>query len=156
MLNIKKKPPKIILLAAGCPDDHIARNMSKLFRPIMLRAASQIYADLARAEAVLRSHDHWVQSVYIKPAGLSMDVARGHKLTLDEEESFLSYNDLANAMIETAIDDDAGLWVAKNVGVVNKVKGVGAKFPTGTPLLIASGFLRHLFPFLHPYLPSVS
>lgn len=56
----------------------------------MLRAASQIYADLARAEAVLRSHDHWMQSVYIKPAGFSMDVARGHKLTLDGEESLIS------------------------------------------------------------------
>lgn len=149
------KPPKLVLLSACCPDDHLSRNMSKLFRPIMLRAASQIYADLDRAEAVMRSHDHWIKSVFIKPAGLSMDVARGHTLTLDEEESFISYNDLSNAMIETAQDDEH-VWVGKNVGVVNKVPGVGAKFPTGTPLLIASGFMRHLFPWLHPYLPSVS
>lgn len=148
------KPPKVILLSASAPDDHLSRDMSKLFRPIMLRAASAVYLDICRAEDVLRSHDHWIQSVYMKPAGLSMDIARGHQLSLDEEESFLSYNDLANAMIEVAADDDEGRWVGKSVGILNKVRGVGAKFPTGTPLIIAAGFIRHMAPWLHPYLPS--
>ncbi|KAH8904211.1 putative NAD-dependent epimerase/dehydratase [Coniochaeta sp. PMI_546] len=146
--------PKVILLSASAPDDHLSRNMSKLFRPIILRAASAVYLDICRAEDILRSHDHCIQSVYVKPAGLSMDVARGYELTLDDQESFLSYNDLADAMIEVAADDDEGRWVGKSVGIVNKVRGQGAKFPTGTPKLIAAGFIRHMAPWLHPYLPS--
>lgn len=148
------KPPKVILLSASAPDDHLSRNMSKLFRPIMLRAASAVYLDVCRAEDVLRSHDHWIESIYMKPAGLSMDIARGYELTLDGQESFLSYNDLADAMIEVASDDDEGRWVGKSVGILNRVHGQGAKFPTGTPMLIATGFIRHLAPWLHPYLPS--
>lgn len=147
-------PPKVILLSASAPDDHLSRNMSKLLRPILLRAASAVYLDVCRAEDVLRSHDHWLQSVYVKPAGLSMDVARGYELTPDGQESFLSYNDLADAMIEVAADDDEGRWVGRSVGIVNKVPGQGAKFPTGKPLLIATGFVRHYAPWLHPYLPS--
>lgn len=146
-------PPRLVLLSACCFDDHLARTQPKWFRPIMLRAASNVYSDLQRAEDVLRSHDHWISSIFIKPAGLSPDIARGHKLTFDEEESFVSYMDLSNGMIEAA-DDESGLYIGRNVGVVNKVRGEGAKFPSGTPLCIAMGFVRHFFPWLHPYLPE--
>lgn len=147
------KAPRLVLLSACCFDDHLARTQPKWFRPIMLRAASNVYSDLQRAEDVMRSHDHWIPSIFIKPAGLSPDIARGHRLTFDEEESFVSYMDLSNGMIEAA-DDEAGLYHGRNVGVVNKVRGQGASFPPGTPLCIAMGFVRHFFPWLHPYLPE--
>lgn len=147
------KAPRLVLLSACCFDDHLARTQPKWFRPIMLRAASNVYSDLQRAEDVMRSHDHWISSIFIKPAGLSPDIARGHRLTFDEEESFVSYMDLSNGMIEAA-DDEAGLYLGRNVGVVNKVRGQGASFPPGTPLCIAMGFVRHFFPWLHPYLPE--
>ncbi|KAI0551364.1 putative NAD-dependent epimerase/dehydratase [Xylaria curta] len=146
-------PPKIVLLSACCFDDHLARNMPGWFRPILLRAASNIYLDLQRAEDVLRSHDQWIKSVFIKPAGLSSDIARGHRLTFDEEESFVSYIDLANGMIETA-DDEEGRYDGRNVGVVNKVRGKGARFPSGTPKCIVLGLVRHFFPWMHPFLPE--
>jgi len=146
-------PPKLVLLSACCFDDHLARNMPSWFRPIMLRAASNVYVDLQRAEDVLRSHDQWVKSIFIKPAGLSPDIARGHRLTFDEEESFVSYMDLANGMIEAA-NDEEGRYDGRNVGVVNKVKGQGARFPAGTPKCIALGFVRHFLPWMHPYLPE--
>ncbi|KAI1810480.1 putative NAD-dependent epimerase/dehydratase [Poronia punctata] len=149
----KYVPPKLVLLSACCFDDHLARNMPKWFRPIMLRAASNVYLDLQRAEDVLRSHDQWVKSIFIKPAGLSPDIARGHQLTFDEEESFVSYMDLANGMIEAATDEE-GRFDGRNVGVVNKVRGQGARFPGGTPKCIALGFVRHFCPWLHPYLPE--
>jgi nucleoside-diphosphate-sugar epimerase len=149
-------PPKVILLSASAPDEHLSRHMSRLFRPILLRAVSAVYLDICRAEDVLRSHDHWIDTVYMKPAGLSMDIARGYQLTLDGEESFLSYNDLADAMIEVAADDDEGRWVGKSVGILNKVPGQGAKFPTGTPMTLATGLVRHFAPWLHPYLPASS
>lgn len=147
------RPPRLVLLSSATLDAHLSRRMPAWFRPVMLAAASHVYADLRRAEALLRAEAHWLPCVYVKPAGLSPDVARGHRLTLDEEESFLSYADLAAAMVETAQDDE-GRYDGLNVGVVNKERGVGARFPRGTPLCILMGLVRHFVPWLHPYLPS--
>lgn len=146
------KMPKLVLLSSSTIDDYLARNMPGWFRPVMLRAASHVYDDLRVAEKFLRSHSDWVSTIFIKPGGLSVDVARGHQLTLDEEESFISYLDLSAGMIEAA-DDQEGAYDGKNVGVVNGKRGVGARFPRGTPLCISMGLLRHFFPWLHPYLP---
>lgn len=147
------KLPKLVLLSSATIDDHLARNMPGWFRPIMLAAASHVYADLRRTEEFLRSHEDWVSTIYIKPAGLSPDISRGHQLTLDEDESFISYLDLAAGMIEAA-DDEEGRYDGRNVCVVNKTRGLGAKFPRGTPMCILMGLARHFFPWLHPYLPS--
>lgn len=147
------KLPKLVLLSSATIDDHLARDMPGWFRPIMLAAASHVYTDLRRTEEFLRSHADWVSTIFIKPAGLSSDIARGHRLTLDEEDSFMSYLDLSAGMIEAA-DDEEGRYDGRNVGVVNKKRGVGAKFPRGTPMCILMGLVRHFFPWLHSYLPS--
>lgn len=147
------KLPKLLLLSSATIDDHLSRDMPAWLRPILLASASNVYADLQRTEEFLRSHADWVSTIFIKPAGLSPDISRGHKLTLDEEESFISYLDLSAGMIEAA-NDEEGRYDGRNVGVVNKTRGVGAKFPRGTPMCILMGLMRHLFPWLHPYLPS--
>ncbi|KAE9364961.1 putative NAD-dependent epimerase/dehydratase [Stipitochalara longipes BDJ] len=147
------KLPKLVLLSSATIDDHLARKMPGWFRPIMLRAGSHVYQDLRLTEDFLRSHEDWVSTVYIKPGGLSPDVARGYQLSLDEEESFISYLDLSAAMIEAATNEE-GIYDGKNVSVVNKKRGVGAKFPRGTPKCILMGLMRYYFPWLHPYLPS--
>lgn len=147
------KLPKLVLLSSATIDDHLARHMPTWFRRIMLAAASHVYADLQRTEEYLRSHSDWASTIFIKPAGLSPDVSRGHRLSLDEEESFISYLDLSAGMIEAA-DDQEGRYDGRNVSVVNQKRGVGAKFPTGTPMCILMGLARHFFPWMHPYLPS--
>jgi len=147
------KLPKLVLLSSASLDDHLARDMPRWLRPLMLAAASHVYQDLRLTEDFLRSHADWVSSIFIKPAGLSPDISRGHRLTLDEEESFVSYLDLAAGMIEAAADEE-GRYDGRNVSVVNRTRGVGAKFPSGTPMTVLLGLLRHFFPWLHPYLPS--
>ena len=147
------KLPKLVLLSSATIDDHLARDMPGWFRPIMLAAASHVYADLRVTEDILRSHTSWLSIIFIKPAGLSPDVSRGHRLTLDEEESFVSHLDLSAGMIEAA-EDEEGRYDGRNVCVVNKTRGIGAKFPRGTPKCILMGLLRHFCPWLHPYLPS--
>ncbi|KAH8807230.1 putative NAD-dependent epimerase/dehydratase [Xylogone sp. PMI_703] len=147
------KLPKLVLLSSATIDDHLARSMPGWFRPIMLTAASHVYNDLRLTETFLRAQSDWVSTIFIKPAGLSPDVSRGHTLTLDEEESFISYLDLSAGMIEAA-DDAEERYDGLNVGVVNAKRGVGAKFPKGTPMCIFMGLMRHYFPWLHPYLPS--
>lgn len=147
------KLPRLVLLSSATIDDHLARHMPGWFRPIMLAAASHVYEDLRKTEVYLRAQSDWLSTIFIKPAGLSPDVSRGHRLTLDEEESFISYADLAWGMIEAA-EDDEGRYDGKNLGVVNKTRGVGAKFPKGTPMCILMGLVRHFCPWMHPYLPT--
>ncbi|RYP41567.1 hypothetical protein DL767_000909 [Monosporascus sp. MG133] len=146
------KMPKLVLLSSATIDDYLARHMPGWFRPVMLRAASNIYNDLRVAEEYLRSHSDWVTTIFIKPGGLAVDISRGHQLSLHEEESFISYLDLSAAMIEAADDGDRS-YDNKNVSVVNGTRGVGAAFPRGTPLCITVGLLRHYFPWMHQYLP---
>jgi putative NADH-flavin reductase len=143
--------PKIVLLSSATIDPHLNRKMPWWFLPIMLRAASHVYDDLAVAESLLRAQQEWVTSIFIKPGGLAIDKQRGHKLNFDEEESFIAYLDLAAAMVE-AVDDPDGRYDMKNVSVVNT--GGSAAFPKGTPACILYGLLRHFFPWLHPYLPT--
>ncbi|KAK8113413.1 stcQ [Apiospora sp. TS-2023a] len=143
--------PKILLLSSASTDEYLDRDTPSWLRPILKAAASHVYADLKVAEALLRAEAGWLTSIFLKPGGLSLDVQRGHKLTLDHQESFVSYLDLAAAMIEAA-DEPDGRYDLRNVGVVN-VHGT-AKFPPGTPLCLTVGLLRHFFPWLHAYLPS--
>lgn len=148
--NTNIEMPKIVLLSSATIDARLNRSMPRLFKPIMKTAASNVYKDLMVAEELLLAERDWLTTVFIKPGGLSVDEQRGHKLSFDDAESFISYYDLAAAMIEAG-DDPNGSYDMKNVGVVNT--GGGAKFPRGTPLCIVVGLLRHYFPWLHPYLP---
>ena len=142
--------PKIVLLSSSTVDDQFSRHQPALLRKILLRSASFVYADLMAAEKLLRKHEDWLTTIAIKPGALSVDVQRGHALSLTDQDGPLSYLDLAAGMIE-AVDDEDGRYDMKNVSVVNT--NGKAKFPTGTPLCIVTGLLRHYFPFLHGYLP---
>lgn len=142
--------PKLILLSSATLDPWISRKQP-FVNSIIRKSAWHVYKDLELAEAFLREHEDWVSCIYIKPGGLSVDVQRGHRLTLDDEESFVSYLDIAAGMIESA-DAPKGTWDNKNVGIVNA--GGKAKFPAGTPSCIFFGLMRYYFPFLHNYLPT--
>ncbi|KAK1751362.1 NAD-dependent epimerase/ dehydratase [Echria macrotheca] len=143
--------PKLILLSSATLDDVLSSGTPRLLRRILLWSASNVYEDLRRTEAILRAEEDWVTTIYIKPGALSVDIQRGHALSLTEESSPLSYLDLAAGMIEAA-DDGEGKWDYRNVGVINT--NGRAKFPQGTVLCIITGLLRHFFPSLHPHLPS--
>jgi hypothetical protein len=145
------KAPKLILLSSNTLDDQLSQHTPPLVRQILLRSASHVYEDLRQAETFLRAQEIWVKTVFIKPGGLSVDVQRGHALSLTEEKSPLSYLDLAAGMIEAA-DDQEGKWEMQNVGVL--YTNGEASFPRGALMCIFMGLVRHYFPFLHPYLPA--
>lgn len=144
------KIPKVILLSSATIDDHLSREMPWFVRQVLLTAASHVYEDCRQAERVLREQSDWLTSIFVKPGGLCVDAQRGHRIE-DREESFLSYLDLAAAMIEMA-EEPNGKYDLRNVGVVNA--GSPAKFPPGTAWLILANLLRHFFPWTHQYLPS--
>lgn len=143
--------PELVVLSSATLDDHLSRHLPALLRWVLLRSASYVYQDLRDAEQFLRAQQDWVSTIFIKPGALSVDRQRGHALSLTDEESPLSYLDLAAGMIEAA-DDPDGRYDGRNVSVVNT--GGRARFPLGTPWCILIGLLSHYFPALHPYLPS--
>lgn len=145
--------PKLCLLSSSTIDKHLSRHMGAFFRHILTRSAYHVYEDLRLGEMILRQEEDWITTIHMKPGGISIDVQRGHELSLDEDQTFISYLDVAAGMIE-ACDDPTGQWDMKNISVRN-VAGVGtAKFPPGTPACIFFGLVRYYMPFLHPYLPA--
>jgi putative NADH-flavin reductase len=149
--DISKAMPKLILLSSSTIDAQFSRHMPYLLRSILLCSASHVYKDVEEAEKLIRAEDKWLTGIYIKPGALSVDLQRGHALSLTDQDGPVSYLDLAAAMIEAA-DDETGQYDLQNVSVVNT--NGKAKFPAGTPMCIVMGLLRHFFPMLHPYLPS--
>ncbi|KAF2238272.1 hypothetical protein EV356DRAFT_526090 [Viridothelium virens] len=143
--------PKLVLLSSATIDDHFSRHLPYLLRQILLRSASNVYNDLRKTEELLREQESWLTTIFVKPGALSVDEQRGHALSLTEEESPISYLDLAAAMVEAA-DDLEGRYDTRNVSVVST--NGKAKFPSGTPMCILMGLLSHFVPFIHPYLPS--
>jgi uncharacterized protein YbjT (DUF2867 family) len=81
------KMPRLVLLSSATIDPWLSRKQP-LINAIIRRSAWHVYRDLELAEEILRKHEDWLSCVYIKPGGLSVDVQRGHMLTLDHEESF--------------------------------------------------------------------
>ncbi|KAI8623044.1 hypothetical protein F5Y19DRAFT_493684 [Xylariaceae sp. FL1651] len=144
------KMPKIVVLSSASLEPSLCGNFPAVMHWIVLHANSNVYEDLRVQERMLRAEEAWLSSIFIKPGGLSKDVQRGHKLNLKDQETFVSYLDLAAAMIEAA-DDPDGRYDMKDVSV-NNLAG-SAKFPKTLPLLAFCGILRHYFPWLHPFLP---
>jgi NAD(P)H-binding len=144
--------PKLVLLSSGTVDDQFSRNMPSLLMWILLRSASHVYQDLIETQKLLRAQEDWLTTIYVKPAMLSVDIQRGHALSLtDQDDTPLSYLDLAAAMIEAA-DDEQGRYVGKDISVVNT--NGKAKFPAGTPMCILIGLVIYYLPWLYPYLPT--
>jgi nucleoside-diphosphate-sugar epimerase len=143
--------PKLVLLSSASLDPQLHLNTLPLVHQLLLRSASNVYADLIETEKLLRAQEDWLTTIFIKPGGLSVDVQRGHALSFTEEKSPLSYLDLAAGMIE-AVDDGEGKYDMRNVGVC--YTGGEAKFPKGAPWCMFLGVVRHYFPFLHAWLPA--
>ncbi|KAI1324429.1 hypothetical protein F5Y16DRAFT_304691 [Xylariaceae sp. FL0255] len=144
------KLPRIVVLSSASLEESLCGNFPRVMHWIVTHCNSNVYADLREQENLLRAEESWLTSIFIKPGGLSKDAQRGHKLNLEEQETFVSYLDLAAGMLEAA-DDVDGRYDMRNVSVNNT--GGPAKFPKVLPLLAVVGLLRHYFPWMHPYLP---
>ena len=138
-----KNSPRIIFLSSASVNPRIAVNEPPLILGFIKRALSYAYEDLALAEAYLRLHRSWLDVTFVTPGGLVEDEQNGHVLSLDHSQTFLSYPDLAAAMIEIA--ESSGYdWMG--VGVLPKGKNV--KIEWKAPAQMARGLVWH-------YLPSV-
>lgn len=150
--EVDGKIPKVVVLSSASLEEKFCRELPRWFHWVIVRANSYVYEDLRVQERMLRAQQDWVSSVFIKPGGLVIDKQRGHKLDLVNQETFISYLDLAAAMVEAADDPDSR-YEMQDVTVQN-VAG-SAKFPAKLPIMVISGVLSHFFPWLYPYLPQL-
>ena len=136
--------PKLVLLSSGTVNDQFSRNMPSLLVWFLLRSASHVCPRPnrnAKAPSCARrlANNHLCQTGY----AVGQHTA-GPRLSLtDQDDTPLSYLDLAAAMIE-AVDDERGRYVGKDVSVVNT--NGKAKLPAGTPLCILIGLLIYYLP----------
>lgn len=145
------KLPRLVVLSSAEAEEtpYLSANIPWLMRNILFTANSNVYKDLIAAEKLLRAESDWVEFAIMKPGGLSWDIARGHQLSLDHQQTFISYADLINGMIEVA-DASSGRYDGKCVSVV--VPGGKAKAAYENGPLLLKGILVHFIPWLYGWL----
>ncbi|CAO2650097.1 Nn.00g013890.m01.CDS01 [Neocucurbitaria sp. VM-36] len=145
------KPPRLIILSSASCDDKFWIGVPSLVHSFMWAANANIYTDLVKAEAYLREQEDWLSSTFVMPGGLTHDVQKGHELSTREQQTFISFLDLAAGMIEVA-DAESGKWDMAHVSVVLK-GGQKGRFEWRAPPVLMKGFLCYWFPWLYRYLP---
>lgn len=133
--------PRIIFLTSATINPHLCRDLPFGARWALHTSFSYVYADLEQAEAYLALHKDWLDVTFIQPGGLIHDTPKGHALSLERQQTFLSYPDLAAGMIEVATaSGEEYSW--KGVSVVPTSNDT--KVEWRVPLFMAS----RLFPVL--------
>ena len=135
----------MVVLSSASIDPRFIRNIPWPLHSILYTALSSLYRDLELAESYLLSHSGWVDSVFVKPAALTHDVQGGHKLSVDESKSPLSFLDLAAWMVEVA-GGGSDEWAGRSVSVLPMAEKVA--FPWDAPVALGKGLLLHFLPWL--------
>lgn len=140
--------PTLIVLSSSETEEKFRNELPVVAVKLLSIACGNIYADLIKAETYLRARDDWLTSVFVKPGGLSFDIKHGHILSVDHQQTFLSYLDLAGGMVEIA-DAEGGRWDGKSVSVLSVTKAKPEYF---VPLFLLLGVLTYFFPWLNRFI----
>lgn len=144
----EKEPPHVIFLSSASLNPRLRATQFSPTNYLLHTAFSNVYADLELAESYLRLHKDWMSVTFMKPGGLVLGKRKGHKLSLDEMDPFVSYADLASGMIEVAESKGAYEWMG--VGVVASVKGTKVGVPWRELMgNVSRGLTWHFFPALY-------
>ena len=143
--DIHFKPPKLIFLSSASLNPAMIGQFPAVAEMVITRAMSHVYADLRFAEETLRLHRSWLDVTFVQPGGLTEDVQKGHKLSVDKAaDGFVSYLDLAAGMIEIA---ESGTYNWMGVSVNPTAKDV--KFEPNAPPQVLRGLVWHFAPWLY-------
>ena len=139
--------PKIQFLSSAGINPHYTRDVSHVMIAVGHTALFYAYEDLKQAEAYLKLHKSWLNVTFIHAGGLTNDVQRGHRLSLEatseDMQGFISYMDTAAGMIELAeTEGDQYNW--KGLRVVPTSSDV--KFNWGAPMIFVRGIFAYFLP----------
>lgn len=145
------KAPRLIVLSSSSIDDKFWDDTPAVVHNTLWKCMSNIYTDLAKAEKYLRSQEDWLSSTFVMPGGIAHDIQRGHELCTTRQQTFVSFLDVAAAMIEVA-DEESERWEGQNVSLVLK-DGQKARIEWWAPWELGKGLVLHFLPWMHSYLP---
>ncbi|GAM38506.1 averufin oxidase [Talaromyces pinophilus] len=143
------RAPHVVVLSAAPVNPVQTAKMPAMVRWLVTRAFSHVYADLRVAEQMYRNENGWLPATFVQAPGLTPGPIQGHQIhhcESSETPAFLSYLDLAAAMIEVADrgPDETYDWVA--VASVSK-KGLKPDLRILLPVQF-KGLLAHYYPRL--------
>lgn len=141
--------PRLVILSSSSVSEKFWKGVPNFVHNTIFCANCHIYVDLQKAEKYLREQEDWLTCTFVKPGGLSDDIPRGYLLKPENSHTFMSYADLANAMIEVA-DDTDGQWDMKDVGIVPKTTGASMEYKV--VYVLTKGLVAGLFPNFYMYL----
>lgn len=143
--NPDAKLPRIIFLSSATVNPTFSRETPAPFHWLLETACSHVYEDLRRAEQYMRLHKSWLNATFVHPGGLVHDAQKGHAVSLERQQTFLSYLDLATGMIEVADAEGKYDWIG--VSVVPTAKDV--KIEWRIPFLLTAGLTFHYLPWTY-------
>lgn len=140
------RAPHVIVLSAAPVNPVLAAGIPSFVRWLVKSAFSHVYTDLRVAEHMYRDEKDWLPVTFVQPPGLTQGPSYGYRLHHGEgaRVAFLSYSDLAAAMINVARrgPDELYDWVS-----VASISGKGPKPPLKVLLpLQFKGLLAHYSP----------
>lgn len=149
--NVSRLPHLVVLSSAEAEEvPYFSKDYGWLLRNILFFANGFIYHDLIAAEKYLRQHEDWLHFCIVKSGGIAVDIAGGHEIRFDKQQTFISYPDLAGGMLEIA-DEETDKYDGKNVSVISPRRARPEY--RNAPLLLV-GVLIYFFPWLYSWLGS--
>lgn len=143
-----KLPLLVVLSSAETDEPRFCAGIPWPVRRLLFAANWWIYTDLIAAERYLRERSGWVDAVFVKPGGISTDVRRGHVLSAEGSQTFVSFLDVAGGMVQCA-GEGPGRWAGGCVSVLSRGKA-RVEWANG-PLLLRNMACTWV-PWLYPWL----
>ena len=142
-------PLLVMLSSAETDEERFCADLPWAARRVLFSANWWIYTDLIAAERYLRSPERsWVDVVFVKPGGISTDARRGHVLSTEGSQTFVSFLDVAGGMVQCA-EEGAAQWAGGSVSVLSRGK---AKVELSSGPLLLRNMLCTWVPWLYPWL----
>lgn len=141
--------PLLVMLSSAETDEaRFCGDIPWAARRFLFAANWWVYTDLIAAERYLRERSGWVDVVFVKPGGISTDARRGHVLSTEGSQTFVSFLDVAGGMVQCA-DEGAARWAGGSVSVLSEGK---AKVEWSSGPLLLRNMLCSWVPWLYPWL----
>lgn len=145
----KTSLPLLVMLSSAETDEaRFCADIPWAARRFLFAANWWVYTDLIAAERYLRERSGWVNAVFVKPGGISTDARRGHVLSTEGSQTFVSFLDVAGGMVQCA-DEGAPRWAGGSVSVLSRGK---ARVELSSGPLLLRNMLCTWFPWLYPWL----
>lgn len=142
--------PRLVVLSSAETEEvpFFSKDIPWPIRNTLFAANGFIYKDLIAAEKYLRQHEDWLRFCIVKSGGISVDVAGGHEVRFDKQQTFTSYADLAGGMLDVA-EEEGDKYDGKNVSVISSRQ---ARPEYDNAPLLLRGLLVYWFPWLYSWL----